>query len=49
MGSSQPNYEYLSLKMISGLLLTIFDPQTEKTDIEFNGHYFLRLYITVRR
>ena len=48
-GTSPPSDEYLSLKMISGLLLTIFDPQTEKTDIEFNGHYFLRLYTTVRR
>ena len=37
------------LKMISSLLLTVFDPQMEKTDIEFNGHYFLRLYTTVRR
>ena len=37
------------LKMISGLLLTVFDPQMEKTDIECNGHYFLRLYNTVRR
>ena len=37
------------LKMISGLMLTVFDPQTEKTGIEFNGHYFLRLYTTVRR
>ena len=42
-GSSRPGYEYLSLKMISGLLLTIFDPQTGKTD------YFLSLYTTVRR
>ena len=49
MGSFWPSYEYLSLKMISGLWLTIFDPQMEKTDIEFNGHYFLRLYTTVRR
>ena len=37
------------LKMTSDLLLTIFGPQIEKTDIEFNGHYFLRLHIILRR